>query len=127
MKPKSKNPGHTPGPWKQNGMTSITTLLTSDGPQATVDPIADVYHPGANQCLSMEEYKRELAKAEANAAFIVRAVNAHEELLEAAKMAKEFIERFKSCVPDWAERMKCSQEGYTTRLEAAILKAEGGK
>lgn len=47
------------------------------------------------------------------------------ELLDAAICARDFIASLKSCIPDWAERMKITGEGYTAKLDAAIAKAGG--
>ena len=49
------------------------------------------------------------------------------ELLDAAKSALDFINSFKSCVPDWKKLMKVSGEGYTEKLKKVIAQAEGGK
>lgn len=78
---------HTPTPWKEQGLA----IRDADG-----DLICDVYVGGINS-----------TQNEANRAFIVRAVNSHDELLE---LLKESMTR---CTKDL--RNKC---------EAAIQKAE---
>ena len=68
------------------------------------------------------------------AATVVEQLNsawAHEaaikaELLAALKASQSFINSFKSCVPDWAERMAVKGEGYSANNLAAIAKATGG-
>ena len=64
---------HTPTPWKL-GRKSVTLITANDG----LDIIAD--------CQSHGEFPR--AQMEANAAFIVKCVNMHDELLSELRLAR---------------------------------------
>lgn len=64
---------HTSTPWKVKGTEHYSSVIGSDG-----EPVL--------------AYPHDKSTIRANAAFIVLAVNAHEELLKVAKMFKSFIE-----------------------------------
>jgi hypothetical protein len=88
-------PQHTPTPWKiakyghviTEGMTGLDSVCTS----------------GLGMSHSEE--------AKANTVFIVKAVNSHEELLEACKQARKFVSEHK--------------DGDTRYLDSIIARAEG--
>jgi len=61
------------------------------------------------------------ATAKANAAFIVRACNAHADLLEALRMCAHFIENVSESTPDRTERFFACRESW----RRAIARAEG--
>lgn len=87
---------HTPTPW---------SIIDSDGPYSTIRSPEDV-----RICASSTE----------NAAFIVRAVNSHDELLEAAKRLLEFINTdFR------VHTYEGSSMEAIVNLTRAIAKAEG--
>lgn len=107
---------HTPTPWRFQGIGNITTQLNANG---LVETIADVHHLTRPQCSTDAEYFNSMAVATANAALIVRAVNAHDELLQAAKLARHFMSEAGYHGADgWAI-------GVAKKLEAAIAKADG--
>lgn len=75
------------------------------------------------------EMLRTPEKAKANAEFICRAVNTHDELLEAAKKSGQVIEKMKEVFMDKGsgpckEAIKITNE-FLEYLEKAIAKAEG--
>ena len=69
----------------------------------------------------------ELGQTEqANARFIVKAVNCHDELLEACKEAqKAFKAVCKECKENCVEVMICGVRGAIAEINKAIAKAEG--
>jgi len=90
---------HTPTPWKV-GFKNPQTIESETG--------KDIAACGA--------YRLSLKEAEANADFIVRAVNSHEALLEAAKQALKFInEKANGVYVDASQHL----------LEKAIQQTEG--
>lgn len=65
---------------------------------------------------------------QAYAAQIVKSVECHDELVEAAKAGLEFIRIIYDCVPDWRKRLGVTDgmtNGYENKLRAAIAEAEG--
>ena len=80
---------HTPLPWKSDGSYIIGSNNLSVA-KATI-------YKGTNEVKDIENEE----KARANAAFIVRAVNAHEELLSCLKEIYEWTD-YKNT--DWAKR-----------------------
>lgn len=94
---------HTPTPWK----VSIGDTQTIIGPDGQCTAIA--HGPQG-------EWGKVGAEHRANAAFIVRAVNAHEELLAAARAVNQAFSR--SPFTD-------AREDALQRLSDAIAKAEG--
>lgn len=96
---------HTPTPWTQ--------FMT--GKQ---------YHVGICQAKTIKEValvlnQKEYSEADANAAFIVRAVNAHEALLDALNLALATIERLKPPTP------YDSTQGTRDVIKKSIKQAEG--
>ncbi len=87
-------PQHTPTPWKANGLS----IEDSNG-----DLIA---------CLNTGDG---IVRAHEDAAFIVRAVNAHDELLQALK----------DCVGELQFHAESLPDGEIERALKAIAKAEG--
>ena len=110
---------HTPGPWEICNLTDVfTTSGATNAAGRTADPndgwqIADcavgiTSVDGEYEPLTSDEQQ-------ANAEFIVRAMSSHDDLLEACKAAKKYLE------PDLVE------PGRTVfwQLVAAIAKATG--
>jgi hypothetical protein len=115
---------HTPGPWgieRTNDTNWIGPLRTSgDGKVAAI------------VCSTDREGLRPdvLARNDADAAFIVRAVNAHDELVAALKRAVETIRAFHAIgtTTDQAEQLGWSlyqQSPEMRQINAALAKAEG--
>lgn len=88
---------HTPGPWAL--FPNMHCVRQADG-------------PGIAMC-SMRAWSDDVNAA--NAAFIVRACNAHDDLLIACQLALETIDRLYPL--DW--------QGTKSNLRAAIARAEG--
>lgn len=95
---------HTPLPWEALKGGPIVHQRESDGYVyvADTDVCTNVYHPS-----------RDLIKA--NAEFIVKACNCHDDLLEACKRTKHFLEVCHRASVGRNQRIKI--------LEAAIKKA----
>lgn len=76
--PKENKPQHTPTPWTVFGFSSVETVKKYRGDRLEI----------------CEAFTSQIdsAEAKANAAFIVRAVNSHEELLGMAKAWVEIMD-----------------------------------
>ena len=108
-------PKHTPTPWESNNNLLKTDALIeifSDKDEMGEKPIADVY--------SYENFD----EAEANAAFIVRACNCHDELVKTIKVLSESLQE--------AVSLTSVNRGYNRRWQLdidqarnALEKAEG--
>lgn len=106
---------HTPGPWEVN---------IAPPPHKTLKPIIIVrvsetplkYTPTIALAVGCDK-TTDLA----NAQFIVRACNAHEELLEALKLSRKYVAKM---VADDVQTVLHPQVALD-RLEQAIAKAEG--
>ena len=99
---------HTPGPWE---------LHHNIGRKGEIGIVAD-----AAPCIIavMGNQNAWPAEARANAEFIVRACNAHDELLAALELAME-------CMPDPDYRGTTeAQRAAHASMSAAIRKAKGG-
>lgn len=70
---------HTPAPWHYGHVGTDALWI---GPGYNQTPVAHVDHD--------MEYARDNSRA--NAAFIVRAVNAHDDLVEALRAARQYLE-----------------------------------
>lgn len=109
---KSSMPRHTETPWKQDKWSAIKT---PDGETLLVVGVAmpSGTHPKADE-------------AEANTAFIVRAVNSHDALLAACKSLMEMLGDYIVC---GAISPRQRSENYKTMNEAraAIALAEAGE
>jgi hypothetical protein len=92
---------HTKGPWELRGPTQVYGNLQRDQ-NSTGDRVA-------------------VTVTAADAAFIVRAFNSHYELLKAAELALELVERVQD-----EEGFSPSTSVPATHLRAAIAKATGG-
>jgi len=103
---------HSPLPWKQTALI----VRSQDGNQIA-------------HCTRWNSGTPEPYEAEANAAFIVRACNAHDELLAYAKFEQQ-IETF-DCPHEAEDRCQCGKRFQdlcaraSTMRDAAIAKAEG--
>lgn len=115
-------PTHTPTPWRvSENIIEIRTF------------VKDVLDSrGIPTGVLIEEVDRELstpnavAHADANAAFIVCAVNSHEELLEALKEAQKLISTARQYFPKSMRNSdKFSLENTCAAIGNAIAKAEG--
>ena len=93
---------HTPGPWK---IINEKTIVGADHPG--MGYIADVNLHRNNE--------QQEADGLANAAFIVRACNAHEEMVNQLRLAQRMLLQ-----TDWR-----LEEGFMAEIAAAIAKAEG--
>lgn len=108
---------HTPGPWKwfTNHICSGPlkgAFIDAQGPVPA--RIADVLSHGG---VGSQE------ACEANAAFIVRACNSHEELLAACKAV---VEDYLHLAQDADGTVDAHRHYIYRRLKSAILKSEGG-
>ena len=90
---------HTPTPWDTNG------FLSNDGIR--------IYHR-QDEVAHLSDIGLDQDVLEAHAAFIIRAVNAHDDLLAALKEARNFVLATPFAAPT-----------QLARIDAAIAKAEG--
>lgn len=100
---------HTPGPWKSDEMAEDMALFHITGPDGR--RVASV------DCRTT--FMEDVDEAAANAAFIVRAVNCHEELLAALK---SMVSAFHPT--QGGSDIYC--DAATNAARAAIAKAERG-
>lgn len=105
---------HTPTPWKFTHHTNI-----GGDQMARIDDEKGIFLAGVSDMNLIDHSLRD-----ANAAFIVRAVNAHEELLEAAKLASKIAENWIHDQLDGTSGLKSALEGLES-VRKAISKAEG--
>lgn len=82
---------HTPTPWFINGPWHIQSQTDIEGYRANGEPI-----PALPKIIAK---LTPIVEREANAAFIVRACNAHEELVKALRYALECLEEVKEDEP----------------------------
>ena len=103
-----QSPTHTPTPWAKTRYVSdhVTIFRDVTSPEGTW-PIHEVIADVDDDC----------NRGEANAAYIVKCVNAHKALLDVLKEAKNLIDNY-------SDSMESFDSG---NLEKAIAKAEGGK
>lgn len=99
---------HTPTPWS---VGSFGTIIS--GRECTTDG-GDL--PTGKLIAKVEDWRNN----QANAAFIVRAVNSHEEFLQIAKDALSLV-----LLASYPNEQKDSQ--IIKRIKEAIAKAEGGR
>lgn len=101
---------HTPTPWRTNGAT-ITAYgawgLTIASCRSRQDPVNA--HPGLAA--------KTTAEAGANAAFIVRACNAHDELLEALRRAELSTVQIRMAADIGDKTLKAKIAWYERQLE----------
>lgn len=98
---------HTPGPWGCVGTSNHAHDYRLTKPNGDTLPINSSANDHSEQ--------------RANAAFIVRACNAHDELLAALKMAEEMV----SSLYETAG-LDADTDPDILKIRAAIAKAEGG-
>lgn len=98
-----KELGHTPTPWKGASGTSLDSIMAGNDRIALCD------------VTSLKG-----TSAQANAAFIIRAVNSHETLLKNLKLAVLRLEEF-------CEQQKKNRIDLTSDLDKAIAQVEGGQ
>lgn len=109
MKTKTATPTHTPTPWR---IVLAPTQIVTDG-----EIIATL-----NNAMGVEQ-------RQGNAAFIVRAVNSHEELMEAIKVAYQFFNT-EANTPDENGLVAAGNSVVRVvlrKMKQAIARAEGGK
>src|ERR1700682_5153340 len=117
MKTKSEQkPQHTPTPW------SVATSIKEFVPKTQGGGLKVRLLGNGFQRLGTMNASEDTELARANAAFIVRAVNSHEELLEAAKVALERLGK----LPGSAEigTRNPGELSACDMLQRAIAKAE---
>ena len=95
---------HTPGPWKREGYLIIVDRKT----RRRCAAIASI-------CTTATMIEKDW---EANAEFIVRACNSHDDLLEACKALSEYVSG--QWLEEWENRPNCLRIA-----EQAISQAEG--
>lgn len=95
---------HTPTPWTTENLNPF------------------ILGPDEKAVCQMTWGKRPMAEEKANAAFIVRAVNAHEELLEALKTVKQAFDDFHT-----GKTESLNSSWLSAKIFTAISRAEGGK
>lgn len=101
MTPTAPRPTHTPGPWMS--FDSGTKVITCDSESLLI--------------ASLEECEVEtVAERKANAEFIVRACNSHEELVEALRDLLQVIA---------TDELIPESVSYMQQARAALAKAEG--
>ena len=108
---------HTPTPWILDGADDFY-LIQED---RTAKAIGEV---GSYEGCPVSD-----SEVGANAAFIVRAVNAHEELVKALKIAQAVVCHYLDHVPDEyaiGGNQKFLVQGAINRIDQVIAKAEGG-
>lgn len=109
---------HTPTPWiyipNERFRPGTVLIWTSRGPG--YGAVAELSGPNP--------YPDTVALHEANAEFIVRACNAHDDLLSAAKDLLEAI-RAEGCVGWVFDEMRGMTARQAATLRAAIARAEG--
>lgn len=116
---------HTPTPWHHDYILIFKqyAAVSSDGP--TQDILAKTYSEADSHLSYLK-----IEQCEANAAFIVRACNAHEELLKAAKDANfmlfTLIKNLGGCDHSVNECL-CPEKRAYKALTDAIAKAEKGE
>jgi len=107
---------HTPTPWRVCGNNKCSCKMiwaeSTDSHIATARPVACVHGEWGD---SIEHIYGENTNVEENAAFIVRAVNCHEQLLEIVKDYLTFRE------------VRGMHTEFTEIIKQAIAKAEGAK
>jgi hypothetical protein len=111
----------TQGPWKVIGKND-TQVCSSAIQGASGYVVARTYHSPSAKI----PYKDLWAECEANAAFIVRTVNAHDELVSALEQAKNIFDNILTDA-QLDRRMECGiivRDFYRT-VESALAKAEG--
>lgn len=114
---------HTPGKWGCQQVTFSQPIRrkmwigTKDDHVAECSPLFREAESGA------EALHSGWAECQANAAYIVLACNAHEELLAAAREARDAENCWNEEGGEGWERCKCRQCATTRRLHAAIAKA----
>lgn len=114
----SPKPAHTLLPWElvpQNGAGPIIARKVETGNQMTptrIRLVAQVFERGNS-----------LKEDRANAEFIIRAVNCHQELLEACKLVIEWYENSGASDPD---RQSLDSAALWSTCKKAIQKAESG-
>lgn len=107
-------PKHTPTPWKFSQTHAHTlTIRHADGGG---EYVAEIRVGDTPELLLTDE---------ANARFIVRAVNAHDDLLEALRDLIEWqaVEHEDGCPED--DTCSCAAAPIIAKVNAAIAKAEG--
>jgi hypothetical protein len=109
---------HTPGPWQTFGRQKTTIIAdTPNTPMVAKTALGEL---GLKTC-------------EANAEFIVRACNAHEDLLEVARLDQErsdLLDELSTCRDGLRrkaieDRLDVVVDEKAVRRRAAIAKAEG--
>jgi hypothetical protein len=98
---------HTPGPWKAR-------ILRSPGYHPTIDILADKKPPVVGW-LGFDDCDTPDGEHEANAAYIVRAVNCHDELVSVLEYVCECLEAGSM----GQDRL------LVKKMRAALIKAEG--
>ena len=96
---------HTPTPW----LADLLPAVITDARRFIIATTA---------CADLSEAVESASQQRANCAFIVRACNAHEDLLEACKAVL--------CLADMLQpRYQKDAAGYLSQVRKAIAKAEG--
>lgn len=106
------NATHTPTPWE----------LYDEGKSAVGHQFAIVGNK--ERIATVHGLENELPKTQANAAFIVRAVNCHDELVETIKLLK------RCCKEALSDKWDRSDDGFESMIEdcdRALAKAKGGQ
>ncbi len=106
---------HTPTPWRTDEDFDHLSVAGADGAQ-----IADC-------CILGFKVKRNDAINRANAAFIVRAVNAHDDLVDALEVAKQFVEQEAEMRGDADKGYALSCAAILPVIRAALAKASAQK
>jgi hypothetical protein len=123
MKTETKaTPAHTPTPWEVHGPVKEGTLNLVDGKTSKMRDVGYGIRGVEPKMFGGTVIGIEKGLTKANAAFIVRAVNAHDDLVSSASdLLKVLQSRFM--------RTGCSviEEAAIKCLRAAIAKAQEGK
>ena len=120
---------HTPGPWK---VYNSTDVFQRDPGQMNAEGIEAAPNDGwhiANCAVGWQEIDGEqvylsLREQEANAAHIVKCVNSHERLVEAAKAA---VDAWHDDDRNFDREMEDGTPEWLAKCRAAIRAAEGGE
>ena len=116
---------HTPGPWQvMNEYDGATIVIANvDGETFTDGTSTFSYDVVCDTLPDDGDGSRSREIAIANAALIVRAVNAHDDLVAALKEARRWVEGNTAAVRGLSDRAAAPGEAMLTAIDAALAKA----
>lgn len=106
---------HTPTPWRISSTPESPRLRPR-----RISRYFSISPESGPAMITLDEGRRDIQ--EANAEFIVKAVNAHNALVDALKRARPFIELVQRLLPNGdAPRAKQSAKNCETEMDAALM------